>query len=163
MLTQFFLPRIHVHIRRAERKDLSQLDWDSGPDLDERESHLHEQSQGQALFLVAAVADRPIGTAQVTWAGVGHAREHPEITHLGVFDALKGYGVGTALLEACEHACRDRGFEKVALRVDPVTEPRWRVLYERLGYRFSSARNATHQDEAADGTPTISLELVKEL
>ena len=164
MTHEFLLPRIPVDIRIARRGDLTDLDWDRHRQASESGAELlAAQNRGDALYLIAAIANHPVGHVNVTWEGVGDHRKHPEITHLDVFEALKGYGIGTALLATCEQACRDRGFTKVGLTVDPVIEPRWRVLYERLGYKYETGEPLTADPNAPDVTPAISLELVKEL
>ena len=73
---------------------------------------------------------------------------------MSVFAGLEGYGLGTALLQSCEDACRERGYDRVGLVVDPVTESRERVLYERLGYRFAEAGDP--QDDGVVGDDSES-------
>jgi GNAT superfamily N-acetyltransferase len=57
----------------------------------------------------------------------------PLLNHLEVAPAVRGHGIGTALVRACEKAARRRGYDILLLGVG-VDNPEARRLYERLGY-----------------------------
>ncbi len=138
--SEFFLPRLGVSIRPATPHDLDHLAWSGGALA--RPLHadrIRRQEHGEGLYLVAVIGDRPVGHAVLSWRGGLTVDNCPEISDSAVFEPLRGYGIGTALLEACEDACRARGYACAGIAVDPVEEAGARVLYERLGYRFHGA------------------------
>lgn len=57
------------------------------------------------------------------------------IDHLAVDENYRGKGYATLLIEAMEMNGVEMGFKVVSLLVD-ITNPKARVLYEDLGYRF---------------------------
>jgi hypothetical protein len=103
----------------------------------------------------------------LSWHGGLTVEKCPEISDSAVFEPLRGYGIGTALLKACEDACRARGYGCAGLAVDPVEEAGARVLYERLGYRFQGtawhpigAHGPDADDDGQKGT-ALNIELLK--
>ena len=100
---------------------------------------------GYSTFLLAWTADSPVGHAEILWNGCRDdqvRRAHPdcpEITGLEVFPAaLRGHGIGTGLIGACEDLARQRGYRRIGLGV-AIANPRAADLYRRLGYRGDMA------------------------
>lgn len=96
---------------------------------------------GDSTYLVAWHNRTPIGRAEIKWDGCADEavkRHHPgcpEINGLEVFpDNLRGNGVGTSLIEACEAEARHRGVPRIGLGVARANLAAKR-LYARLGYR----------------------------
>jgi ribosomal protein S18 acetylase RimI-like enzyme len=129
------LPRIPVHIRSALPRDAERLRWSDGDDWKSRhEERIERQFRGEVIYFLALVRDYPIGHALLKWSGKPTAPDYPDVEDLRVFEPFRGLGVGTALLDACEQACRERGISEIGLAVG-VENARARALYERLGYR----------------------------
>jgi predicted N-acetyltransferase YhbS len=90
--------------------------------------------------LVAYIDGVPVGNVYL-WC---EALEEPELraaypgapllNHLEVRPELRGHGIGTALVQACEDAAHERGYHLIVLGVG-LDNPRAKSLYERLGYR----------------------------
>lgn len=57
------------------------------------------------------------------------------IDHLAIDKNYRGKGYATLLIEAMENNAIDMGFKVISLLVD-FTNPKARILYERLGYSF---------------------------
>lgn len=136
MRPTLLLPRIPVHIRLAQEEDVEQLLW-SGGDKELHRERWKRQLRGEALYFLALVNDYPIGHAFLKWSGKPTAPHYPNVEDVQVMEPFRGFGVGTALLDACERACQERGLSRIGLAVG-VENARARALYERLGYRVLS-------------------------
>ncbi|MDA1192475.1 MAG: GNAT family N-acetyltransferase [Candidatus Poribacteria bacterium] len=163
--TEFVLPRIRVRVRAATEADLDAMEWAGG--YESRATHedrLDDQETGSALYLVACVNDHPVGYAMLRWAGRPTAPDYPDIEDMGVFPALRGYGIGTALIEACERVARERGHSRIGLAVNPTRNSSARALYERIGFRFSgtSPYHDTTRRIADPNGDHLVMEMVKE-
>jgi ribosomal protein S18 acetylase RimI-like enzyme len=75
------------------------------------------------------------------------------ISNLGVVEAMRGQGVGSALIAAAEQRIRDRGYRQVSIAVE-ADNVGARRLYRRLGYVDTWLRELSRYD-APDpvGTP----------
>ena len=101
-----------------------------------------EQAEaGEISVLVAWLGADPVGHVLVRWdtsvdpekyAGIPPGA--PVLEWLGVAEACRNRGIGTALMEAAEGAARARGHERLVLSVG-VENHCARRLYERRGYR----------------------------
>ena len=98
------------------------------------------QRSGDSAFLLAWQDRVPVGHAEIRWTGCRDEAVRtayprcPEINGLEVFpDRLRGNGIGTALIEACEELARDNGYRQIGLGVAQAN-PRAARLYRRLGY-----------------------------
>lgn len=91
----------------------------------------------------------------VALGGVSYAETHGagRLRHLEVHPALRSCGIGTLLIEAAEQRIRARGLHRAELKVEE-SNPRARVLYERLGYVACGCEPAAWGTEAPDGTIT---------
>lgn len=70
------------------------------------------------------------------------------IDHIAIDKDYRGKGYATLLIEAMEKRGKDLGHKVVSLLVD-LNNPKARVLYERLGYRFFSDVQANGHQYAA--------------
>jgi ribosomal protein S18 acetylase RimI-like enzyme len=103
------------------------------------------QETGAVTYLVAWRGAEPVGTGVLTWEGLREEAPRaelpgvPEIANLSVPEALRGQGIGTALLRAAEDLVRARGLRRVALGVGD-DNPDAAKLYLRLGYGETGVR-----------------------
>lgn len=100
------------------------------------------QEAGVVDFLVAVVDATVVGSAELT------NDEPPELKNLGVDDAARSRGVGTALIRAAESTVESRvtgtGVGERSLVVGVGRDnPRAAALYERLGYRRTGMLSST--------------------
>ncbi|MDJ1159700.1 GNAT family N-acetyltransferase [Chelatococcus sp. SYSU_G07232] len=114
-------------------------------------------------FLLASLGDRPVGVACLAVLRPGHRLQGVVfVKDLFVLEALRGRGIGAAMLRAIAAFARDSGIGRIDLTTD-MANAGARRLYERLGatrmekvfYRFSlagdalSTEHAEHDVEAA--------------
>ncbi|HZE41680.1 MAG TPA: GNAT family N-acetyltransferase [Stackebrandtia sp.] len=132
-----------ITIRTCRAGDVAALDGHNpSPSVESfHAQRFARQEDGASLLLVAWDDTVPVGHAEIRWHGcdAAHVRAAhpgcPEINGLEVFPpALRGKGIGTALVAACEDAGRDRGLAAMGLGVAEANQ-RARALYARLGYR----------------------------
>ncbi len=107
--------------------------------------HFGRQRAGEVEYLIAWVGEAAVGQAVVTWAGFREEAvrlavpECPEIGFLGVEQARRGQGVGSALVSAAEERVAGRGFRRAGLGVEIGNVDALR-LYRRLGYQDTPVR-----------------------
>lgn len=110
--------------------------------------------------LVADVVDgRGIPTG-IAPAAVGVAQlvhgEVPEVCNVGVLEAHRGRGIGTALMAEAERRASPAGRLRLGVGLD---NPAARRLYERLGYRPTGEVETTTYDYVdADGVTRSATE-----
>lgn len=142
-------------VRTATTPELERLEagWPTAGQV--HASHLRQQESGRASYLVAWDGGMPLGSALVQWSGpVGdQARSRypdaAEINHLQVRETARGQGVGTAIIEAAEALCRERGLTQVAVGVATDNDGAGR-LYQRLGYRRTGVVDVSEYDWTDD-------------
>ena len=126
-----------AEVRSAVPGDLAVLDRE----LPTGRNHVHatflaRQASGDVTYLVAWRGPVPVGIAVLRW----HPRvRDPEIGNLSVPAALRGQGIGTALVRHAEGLARERGAARITIGVDQGN-PRAAALYERLGYADTGRR-----------------------
>lgn len=103
------------------------------------ESRYRVQLARDGLYFVARLDGLPAGHVLLRWQSTNDTLHlwgirEPCIEALGVDQALRSRGVGTALVRSAEEAARQRGDDRIGLAVG-VSNTRARALYERLGYR----------------------------
>ncbi|MBT7858844.1 MAG: GNAT family N-acetyltransferase [Gemmatimonadetes bacterium] len=101
------------------------------------------QREGQLTWLVAWNGDQPCGSVILRWPGEPDERTDQatslgcaEIGGLGVDEAVRGRGIGAALMQEAETLARSRHTRLLGLEVtdaNPNQVPA-RSLYNRLGY-----------------------------
>lgn len=99
-----------------------------------------DHASGTSTYLVAWHRRVPVARAEIQWHGCRDAAVRdahpgcPEINGLEVFPpALRGQGLGTALITACETEAIVRGIRHIGLGVG-CDNPGAQALYRRLGY-----------------------------
>lgn len=103
-------------------------------------NRFREQSSGRSIYLIAWVAERPVGHVLVRWSGTNQPAvrrvlgQTPMLNALGVSAPYRRRGIATELILHAERLARDRGHRAVGLGVD-VDNAGARRLYDRLGYR----------------------------
>jgi ribosomal-protein-alanine N-acetyltransferase len=139
----------NVRVRRAEISDLDDLvaleDRTFDSDRMSRDQYRRHLDSDSALVLVASANHRNfLGTAVLFFRkGSGVAR----LYSIASQPEARGKGVGTALIEACEAAGRQRRCR--ALRLEVRTDNVVAIaLYERLGYRRIGSYARYYQDGA---------------
>jgi len=88
---------------------------------------------GARLLLAAFNDDAIIGSVQLNFAPMPNARHRAEVQKLFVGMAMRGHGVGRALMEGVHPAARERGRTLLLLNTrhrGPAED-----FYKRLGYR----------------------------
>jgi ribosomal protein S18 acetylase RimI-like enzyme len=79
------------------------------------------------LYLVAWEGDEPLGHAYLALT------EPPELQDVSVRPEFRRRGIASALTDAVEAECRERGFDRLTLKVGLDNEPA-QALYRKLGY-----------------------------
>jgi len=93
------------------------------------ERALRYVERGQAAHLVAETDGHAVANAQlICW------RKRAEIGSLVVAEALRGRGIGTALIEALNEAAADLGVEEIEIGAEQSNQPIVE-LYRRLGFQ----------------------------
>lgn len=92
-----------------------------------------EMESGSRVLLAACVQGRIVGSGQLSLAPWSNSKHRASIEKLFVSAALRGRGIGKALVAALQDAARLRGRSLLlinARRSDPAE-----LLYKRMGYR----------------------------
>jgi ribosomal protein S18 acetylase RimI-like enzyme len=143
---------IHLAVRDLEPGDLPSCVW-SG-----RATHLaaiaralERARNGEVEYLAACPpSGLPAGLCGIDYAKTSGAGT---IWMLEVNPVLQSCGIGTVLIRAAEQRIRARGLHRAELGVED-SNPRARLLYERLGYAAYGSQPDSWDQEAADGTVT---------
>ena len=128
------------HIRPLTQSDLDGLPAIKD-DLSVHTQRFRQQQEGSALYLGAFSDECPAGFVLLSLENkrdvLPYTGQEPcaDMIDLLVLPGLRGQGIGTALILACEDACRERGIPWLSLDVNPADNPAAKRLYERLGYR----------------------------
>ncbi|HWE60635.1 MAG TPA: GNAT family N-acetyltransferase [Chloroflexota bacterium] len=100
------------------------------------------QQQGRATYLVAWLAERPVGHLLIKWDGPRHEPMQsalpgcPELEDFYVAPAYRGRRIGVRLIEAAEALAAGRGAGHLGLAVGLTPDyDRARTIYLRRGYR----------------------------
>lgn len=143
-------PDAIVRVRRGENTDLDELvlleerTFDS--DRLSRAQYRRHLDSDSAQVLVASASHNHFLGAAVLFFRKGSTAAR--VYSLATQPQARGQGVGTALLEAAEHAARRRGCRVLRLEVN-VRNAKAVRLYERLGYR-RIGRYAHYYEDGAD-------------
>jgi len=131
----FRLDRLGVVIRAAQEADLPTLSCLRPDELSRARRRLDSQSVGHVVYLFALINDLPVGTALLHWQSTTRIPMGASLSDLFVIPQLRGAGIGTQLLKACEALARAGGCHELSLAVNPTDNRRVRNYYERMGYR----------------------------
>ena len=131
-----------MSIRPVEEADIPLLReqvTEGGPA--KHRERLNFQRAGLGVYLIAWLADRPVGHALAKWGGATDADvaerldpPSPDVEDLLVVAHLRGQGIGTQLLAAAERLVQEAGHQRIGLAVGEENGGA-RRLYERLGYQ----------------------------
>lgn len=123
------------HVRLVNETDIRLLEWHGGPDLRSFYDKIWAgHLAGDVTVLIADVNHYPVGQIVIHWSGKPAHSDFPDQQSLRVHPAFRGFGVGTALIEASERLVAAANFSHVGLSVG-VENQKARRLYERLGYQ----------------------------
>lgn len=129
------LDRLGVTIRAAEELDLPTISCLRPEEPERARRRLDSQGTGHVVYLLALINGLPVGTALLHWQSTTRVPLGSSVSDLYVIPQLRGLGIGTQLLKACESLVRAAGVHEVSLAVNPTENRRVRNYYERLGYR----------------------------
>jgi ribosomal protein S18 acetylase RimI-like enzyme len=131
-----FSRRMDVIVRHCEPRDLPQLEWLGSftPHRLFMREQFDRHRRGENVMLVADHAAFPVGQVWIDLAK--RAAEHVAIIWaLRVIASAQGLGIGRRLLTAAERVARAAGFDVAEIGVER-DNPRVRIWYERIGYRY---------------------------
>ncbi|MGL4441804.1 MAG: GNAT family N-acetyltransferase [Bosea sp. (in: a-proteobacteria)] len=99
--------------------------------------HIHTAQVDRGFMLIAAQAGEPVGYCalkvdEASTTIVPAHRTHAYVSGLVVDEAMRGHGIGLALLQAAESRARQLGLTRLLLQVSS-SNPAARRLYERFG------------------------------
>lgn len=143
MLPLRFRASLAVTIRTAVPQDLPALEW-WGWFAQQRaiiRAAFASHERGTGVFLVATSAGHPVGQAWVDLARHG-TESRAVIWAVRVLPGLRGAGIGSRLIAACEDEMRRRGIAVSEIGVEDENEAA-RRLYERLGYRVTGLEESS--------------------
>ncbi len=133
-----------VTIRPATADDLPALEWHG--EFWQLREHFRQTYQaqlaGEHLILVADIVGYPVGRVFLQLARadphVADGCTRAYLYSLQVMSHLRGQGIGTRLIQACEELLVTRGFEWATIAVAKGNAAAQR-LYERLGFTIFRA------------------------
>jgi GNAT superfamily N-acetyltransferase len=123
-----------VEVRALAASEVGRLEQGEPPGRGFARAMWAAQEAGGSTLLVAWDGDRPVGSGQLDLRG-----DVPELRNLGVDEAERGRGIGTAIVRAAEERV---GSGRLTVRV-ALDNPRARALYERLGYHGTGELTTT--------------------
>lgn len=130
---------VDVRIDEAGADDLAAIEAALPAPPGTTSGRLDRHLRGETTLLLARTGGAVAGRAELLWAGCAAPEVAavlwgvPEVNGLEVAAAVRGRGVGTALLAAAAAAVRVRGLGQIGLGVEP-SNPRALALYRRLGF-----------------------------
>ena len=165
----------HLEVRPLQEEEVGIVEgcFPSSTPLKHRE-RLTRQRRGEVVYLIAWLAQRPVGHVLVKLKDAPHApiafwgRGGPYLEDLWVAPDRRSQGIGSRLLEEAERLAQERGFDRIGLRV-VVENVRARALYARHGYldsglgEYPTAGSYVGADGKARAWSTLSRYLVKKL
>jgi ribosomal protein S18 acetylase RimI-like enzyme len=142
--------RLDLLVRDLTHEDLPSCGW-AGSDLHVRQmaGELERAALGEVDYLaVCTPGGLPVAVGGIDYTvkqGVG------TLWQFGVHPALRSCGIGTLLVRSAEDRISARGLPRAELGVEE-SNPRARVLYERLGYRAYGRKPDSWDVRADDGS-----------
>ncbi|MEE1738686.1 GNAT family N-acetyltransferase [Streptomyces sp. BE147] len=145
-----FSVELRLSARDLVPADLASCGWSgSRHHLADVAKQLDRVRLGEVDYLaVCPVTDIPVAKGGVDYLakrGVG------TLWQIAVHPALQSCGIGTFLVGAAEQRIRARGLLHAELGVEE-SNPRARVLYERLGYAAYDRQPDSWDEQAPDGS-----------
>ena len=144
-------------IRDCRREDLDLLEA-AIPAISPRghTRRYDRQLAGQGTYLLAWVADTPVGHAEIRWDGNDVGDPFADCPQLGAVEMwpeqFRSRGIGTALVAEAERRARRRSLAQLGAAVADRNR-RIAVLCFRLGFRETGCRFFDHY-EVRDGDRT---------
>lgn len=142
-------PYVGIRVRRGENTDLDELlkleerTFDSDR-LSRAQYRRHLDSDSAQVLVASAAHNHFLGSAVLLFR---KRSTLARVYSLAIQPQARRQGIGTALLQAAEHAARRRGCRALRLEVQ-VGNARAINLYERLGY----VRIGSHKHYYQDGS-----------
>jgi GNAT superfamily N-acetyltransferase len=150
------LPQLPISVRDLREEDSLHLEWHGGHDLRAwYRAQWQAHHSDRVRVLIADFNGFPIAQIAIHWHGKPTHSAIPDLQSFRVFEAFRGLGIGSLLLDCAEEVVFERGFTQVSLAVS-VENARAQALYNRRGYEiwgtpyddiwdYSSARGETVQ------------------
>ncbi|MBA2776545.1 MAG: GNAT family N-acetyltransferase [Chloroflexia bacterium] len=143
-------PILRPQLRLATEADLAELKAlpFSGGLPSKHDSRYARQLAGEVVYLLALIDDEIVGHLLLKWNGPEHPRVRSlapscaEIEDFVVKAALRGRGIGSAMLDHAATLCLNRGVTRLGLGVG-LGNPTAHDLYERRG--FALVPNSEHR------------------
>jgi GNAT superfamily N-acetyltransferase len=137
-------------VRDLTMPDLPGCGWAGGPGhVASVAAALRRAAGGEVDYLAVFLpSGRPVALCGVDYVPVPGAGI---LWQVAVHEALQSCGIGTVLIRAAEARIRGQGRRRAELRVEE-SNPRARVLYERLGYAACGREAAAWDQAGPDGT-----------
>jgi ribosomal protein S18 acetylase RimI-like enzyme len=151
-----------MHVRPARESDIPQmLALKNSSDVSPFKKYLKEMSRNEGVLMVAEDNGAIIGQVFLAWYGRPTYPQYPDIRELRVSESRRGEGIGSELIQICEHLAIDRGYNTIGLAVNPTLNAAARRLYQRLGYLPTG--EAPYLDGVSDGVEDWVIDMVKKL
>jgi len=142
------IPRPQLRlVTEADLAELKALPF-SGGLPSKHDSRYARQLAGEVVYLLALIDDEIVGHLLLKWNGPEHPRVRSlapscaEIEDFVVKAALRGRGIGSAMLDHAATLCLNRGVTRLGLGVG-LGNPTAHDLYERRG--FALVPNSEHR------------------
>lgn len=134
---------MRVRVRPCVEADVASVTATEPPGARVAERMFARHQRGESLYLIAWLGVDPVGSGELVF------EPYRELRSLHVSEALRGRGIGTAIIRAAEEVSRDAGELSVGVGLE---NPAARRLYERLGYRGTGeVTTTTYTYVDADG------------
>ncbi len=128
------LPPLPIAVRDLRQEDTSSLEWHGGQDLRSwYQAQWQAHQSNRVRVLIADFNSFPIAQIAIHWHGKPTHPAIPDLQSFRVFEAFRGMGIGSLLLDCAEEVVAERGFTQVSLAVS-VENVRAGALYGRRGY-----------------------------
>jgi ribosomal protein S18 acetylase RimI-like enzyme len=158
-----------MKIRTATKDDTPQLIELKNPHnqehkkifLDIQTKRIQEMEDGRSVYLVAEKEHVIVGHIYLNLHGTPTEPGYPNMSDLYVAEKDRHQGIGSSLVHEAERITKKKGYQKISLAVNPVLNPKAKVLYEKLGYRQTDTK--TYLDGVYDGDEDWVIDMVKEL
>lgn len=150
----FIFWRIHMEIRKAEKKDFRTLEEISVASMSEpwREADFVSAEENEFATIIAAYDnDTPVGYAVSYFAA-----DESELPSIAVSPAARRRGIGNALLTALFDEVRGHGAARMFLEVRESNEAAI-LLYEKNGFITAGTRRHFYSDPEEDAFVMMKL------
>jgi GNAT superfamily N-acetyltransferase len=139
LVLTILLAMTKTDIRPLEKTELNRFQFFPFGTMETHRRGFELQRVGKLVFLVAWLADQPVGQVLLNWIGGDGSgvppqiRELPEVSSLFVTQSCRRMGVATQLLDVAEHMTYAHAYDQIGLCV-AQTNLGAQSLYALRGY-----------------------------